>query len=150
MKRSLNILFNILKFILLIVVMISFVYIMFFMYKRLNKDFAGIFISVLPYILLLILFVVRATFTNLKNNQSLLYNFVCCFTLGMIGFSCYRAIFDSMMLIRDGFSSHINFNYFSSHVKVFDILIYGLFISDILLIFLNKKKVDGGYNEEKN
>lgn len=144
--KKINVFLNILKFVLLVAALIGTIYIMFFMYQRLGKSFSGIIISVLPYILLLILFVFNNVFSGIKVNQHMLYNFICCFSFSTILFCCYRAIFDDFMLIKNNYVSLINFSYYSPLIKIFNILMYGLVLSNILIIILNRRITKGGFD----
>lgn len=123
-------------------------YILIFMYQRLDKDpfgesFGEFFGVLLPFVLLLITFTINLAGRQKSVNEHLFFNASCVISLTAILFFGYRALTDQNMVLwgKDGYG--INFNYFADQITHIKVMVYVMLVIDILLIIqgrLNKKK----------
>ena len=139
MIKIANKIFYILKNIMLPIVLVATIYIIMFMFKRLEKEIFGAnlmeFIGVIaPFVVILILSVVNATLKqdNIRNN--LFYNITSFIVMFTICIFCYRALFDQNMFLWHKYGYNINFNYFADQVAPIKVMLYGLSIANILLM----------------
>lgn len=139
MNKILNKMFYILKNILLPILLFATIYIIVFMFKRLEKEifganfmeFAGI---IVPFILLIILLVINFFLKHDIVRNNLFYNLVSFIVMLTIFVFCYRALFDQNMFLWHKYGYNINFNYFADQVAPIKVMLYGLSIANILLI----------------
>ncbi len=140
MKRILNGCFYVLKWILLFGSFAFTLYIVTFMYKRLEKSMIESIPVFLPYLILFILFSINLVLNQKAVKNDLFYNFTCCFVFALFIYVGYRAVFDSYMVARIPLGYEINFNYYSDMISPLQIMLYGLSASNILLMFTGTKK----------
>ena len=139
MNKILNKMFYILKNILLPILLFATIYIIVFMFKRLEKEifganfmeFAGI---IVPFILLIILLVINFFLKHDIVRNNLFYNLVSFIVMLTIFVFCYRTLFDQNMFLWHKYGYNINFNYFADQVAPIKVMLYGLSIANILLI----------------
>ncbi len=137
MTKIINGFFSILRFILLLVCfMISF-YIIMNMYNRLEKSMLECIPTMLPFVLLLFLFLINFIFKQKTVNNCLFYNITCCFAFIVILFAAYRSFFDSNMVMILKLGYKINFNYFADVIAPMKSMLYLLIISNIFLIIVD-------------
>ncbi len=137
MTKIINGFFSILRFILLLVCfMISF-YIIMNMYNRLEKNMLECIPTMLPFVLLLFLFLINFIFKQKTVNNCLFYNITCCFAFIVILFAAYRSFFDSNMVMILKLGYKINFNYFADVIAPMKSMLYLLIISNIFLIIVD-------------
>lgn len=147
MTKIINKLLYILKNILFPIIFFATIYIVIFMFKRLEKDIFGAslieFIQiVLPFILLLILNLITI-FLNIKEvKNNIFYNITSFLVMLVISVFCYRAIMDKNMFLWYKYGYNINFNYFSDQVAPIKVMLYGLSLSSILLMIKGKLEED--------
>ena len=157
MLKMLNKLFYILKNIMLPITLIATIYIVMFMFKRLEKEIFGAnfmeFISViLPFILLLILIVVNTKFKHDNVRNNFFYNITSFLIMITILVFCYRALFDQNMYLWHKYGYNMNFNYFADQIAPIKVMLYGLSFANILLIiegYLDKDKLKSKNNVKK-
>ncbi len=142
MVKLLNKLLIILKNILLPITLFASIYIVIFMFKRLDKDVFGqnlmeFLAIVFPYFLLLILNIVNIFLKQKSVNDNLFYNATSFFVSITILIFCYRALFDKNMFLWYKYGYNINFNYFSDQIAAIKVMLYGLSIGNILLMISN-------------
>lgn len=143
MLKILNKIFYILKILLTIICMLVTIYITMFMFQRLEKDIFGANISefiqiLIPFILLLIMYILNSFCKHDSVRNCLFYN-ITGFLVGLVMFVfCYRALFDQNMFMWHKYEYEMNFNYFSDQIAQMKIMLYGLSISNILLIIQGK------------
>ena len=127
MKNLTNKVLLIAKFMILI---ISFIWIMFIllnMYQKLDKSIDIDFIMlIIPFIILIILFFFNFTFKVDSVRNNILYNVTCNMSLLSIVYLLYRTTFDKNMIyyFKDGYN--INFTYFNEqnmYIKIVMLLI---------------------------
>ena len=140
--RVLNKLLFCLKNILLPILFIATIYIVMFMFKRLGKEvFGSNFVEflevIIPFILLMILFILNIFMDHKLVKNNLFYNITSFAVMITIFIFCYRALFDKNMYLWHKYGYNINFNYFSDQLAAAKIMLYGLSISNILLIIAN-------------
>ena len=85
MKKLLNILFCIFKYIFFIISFISSLYIVIIMGVKYNKSYFDIFFMFVPYLILLLLFILNIFLKNDKVNKNIFYN-ITCFLVFLVNF----------------------------------------------------------------
>ena len=143
MTKIINKLLYILKNILFPIVFIATIYIVVFMFKRLEKDIFGAslmeFIQiVLPFILLLILNLITIFLNTKEVKNNIFYNITSFLVMLVISVFCYRALMDKNMFLWYKYGYNINFNYFADQVAPIKVMLYGLSLSSILLMIKGK------------
>lgn len=150
MKKILNGFFYILKHLLLIIAFVSTLYIIVYMYKRLNKSLTESIKVFLPYLVLFILFCINLIARQKGVTNNIFYNITCCLVLVTICYCGYRAIFDNNMLMSNKMEYKIQFNYYSDIISPMKIMLYGLSFANICLMFDQpEKKEKAGKTTEK-
>ena len=104
------------------------------MYQRLDKDFIGSIPNFIPFILLFIMFAINFIFRQKQVNQNTFYNITCVLVFAMLGFCIYRTFCDKNMIVLTRLGYDINFNYFADVIAPMKVLLYGLTVSDLLLM----------------
>ena len=148
MVKIFNKIFSILKLLLLVASFVLSLYIMLNMYESLEKDPFGKdfmeFIGVLiPFFCLLIVYVINITFKQKSINDNIFYNITCFIILLTILYMGIRSLMDSNLVLWHKTAYHINFDYFADQIFQIKAMLFGLFVTDILLIIegkLSKKK----------
>lgn len=148
MIKMFNKIFNILKILMVLLGLALTLYILIFMYQRLEKNpfgesFFEFFGVLLPFILTLIMFTVNIALKQKNVTGNTFYNASCVIALIAIIYFGYRALMDHNMvfLSKDGYG--INFNYFADQITQIKVLLYIMVVANIFLIIegkLNKKK----------
>lgn len=151
MKKILNTVFLILKFILLIISFGMSLYIVFSMYSRVGKNFTESIPIFIPYVIILMFFFMNITFRQKQVNNNIFYNLTCCLVFVSICLVCFRAILDKNMLLNEIMGYNINFSYFADFITFMKIMLYGLIISNILFMikFKQKKKIESNVEVSK-
>jgi len=142
MKKILNILFYVLKFILFLAAFGLTLMIIVQMNHRLNKSFMTTVNVFIPFIILLILFIVNLIFKHKNVTDNIFYNITCCLVFLTIIYVSYRALSDKNMVLNEKYGYGIDFNYFSNFVSYLKIMLYGLNIGNIFLMFQKLDKED--------
>lgn len=140
MTSIINKIFGILKYILLIIAFVLTLYIIIYMYHRLNKSLIQSYKIFIPFIMIFILFCTNFLFNKKKVQKNLFYNITCCLVFSLIIFVDYRTIFDTYMLANTKLGYNINFNYFNDFLIPLKIMLYGLSIINVLLMINFKSK----------
>ena len=138
MTKIINVFFSILKFLLLLVSFMVTFYIIMNMYHRLEKNLADCVPTMLPFIILLFLFIINFIFKQRSVNSCLFYNVSCCFAFAVILFAAYRSIVDETMVMILKLGYHINFNYFADVIAPMKAMLYLLIIANVLLMIIGK------------
>lgn len=154
MINIINKMFSFLKVILLLAAFMITLYITMYMYYNLEKqplgsDFMEFFANLLPYIILLVLFVINFVLRQKSVNNSIFYNLTCVIVFGAIIFMGYRALFDENMVLWHKTDYHINFEYFADQLSQIKVMVYGLIGANVLLMiegFLSKEKKEKSKN----
>lgn len=94
-----------------------------------------IFVIIIPYILLLIAFVVDLCFKRRKILNNCFYNLTACLVFGLNIFIIFKSLYGNMML------NSTNYNYFNVYYSFFIIMLYGLFWANILFLISSKLRV---------
>ena len=139
MIKIFNNIFNILKIVLVLVSFIMILYIMLYTFHYSGKSAFGIeflefFETLLPFILVLMTFVLNYTLNISEINDDVLFNVACNVALISIVFIGARTLFDQNMIFwaKDGYN--INFHYFANQIV-------HIFVTNILLIIESKIKL---------
>ena len=140
MKKIFNYLFYLLKFLLLIGALGITLFIIIRMNMRLNKSIVESISIFVPFIILLIIFIVNIIFKQKGVTKNLFYNLTCCLVFLTILVVGCRAIFDTNMVLNQKYGYGIDFNFFDNFIAYINIMLYGLFIADIFFMFREREK----------
>ena len=148
MVNIINKLFSFLKVILLLVSFVLVLYITMYMYYNLEKqplgsDFMEFFSNLIPFVLLLIIFVINLVARQKSVNNSIFYNLTSVVVFAAIIFMGYRAMFDQNMVLWHKTDYHINFEYFADQLSQIKVMVYGLIGANVLLM------IEGWLSKEK-
>lgn len=145
MKRLLNAVLSFLKYLLLVLAFGSTLFVILKLYTRLEKDITESISVFLPYLVLLIMFVISFCLNREYVRKNMFFNVTCCLVFLTNLVVVYRAIFDTNMLFNGIQKMGVNFNYFNDYLAFNNIMIYGLAVSNLVFIFMpndsNVKKV---------
>lgn len=150
MIKILNIFLNIFKVIMLLACFVFTFYIIANMYNRLGKNMINSISNFLPFVLLFILFSINFIFKQKIINECTFYNITCCLVLSMLLFAIYRTFFDKNMIMGLRLGYDINFNYFADMIAPMKFMLYGLSISNILLMLSGLKIFENVKERKKN
>lgn len=139
MKKIINNFLMVLKFLLLLVSFGLSFYIVLSMYSRVDKGIMEAIPIFLPYIFLLIVFSINISLKQKLVNNNLFYNLTCCLVFLCICFVSIRALLDQNMVLNEIMGYNINFSYYADFIVFMKMMMYGLFISNIIFIFTNNK-----------
>ena len=146
MIKILNKILFYLKNIMIIILVPITIYIVGYMFERLGKEMFGKnmieFIQVLlPFILLIILNFINIFAKQTEVKDNFYYNITSFLCMVVIAIFCYRALMDSNMYLLNKYSYHINFNYFADQIAPIKVMLYGLSVSNILLMIAGAIKI---------
>ncbi len=141
MKRIFNGLFYGLKFLLLIGAFGLTLFILIRMNLRLEKDIMSILPQFIPFLVLLVLFIINMILKQVGVSKNLFYNLTCCLVFTTIILVGCRAILDTNMVLNAKYGYGIDFNFFDNFLSYIKIMLYGLIIADILFMFREKEKL---------
>ena len=136
-----------LKNIILIILFPVTVYIIGYMFQRIGKEMFGenlleLVDVMFPFLLLIILNLVNLFAKQTEVKDNFYYNITSLLCMIVISIFCYRALMDSNMYFLNKYTYHINFNYFSDQIAPTKVMLYGLSVSNILLMVSNALKVE--------
>lgn len=139
MKQILNGLFYFLKFLLFIAAFAITLFIMLGMYQRLGKNMMESMKVFIPYLLLIILFIINIFARQTSVTKNIFYNITCTLVFSTIILVGLRAMMDPNMVLREQLGRNINFNFFDYFIPFMKIMLYGLSISNLFFMFPFKK-----------
>lgn len=153
MTKILNKLFRILHIIMLPILLVATIYIVMFMFQRLEKEifdanfteFLGV---IFPYLLLIILNIINMFLKQNNVKDNLFYNTTAFLVMIVITVFCLRALFDQNMFLWHKYGYNMNFNYFSDQIAPMKVMLYGLSIANVVLMIDGYIKSDN--KSEKN
>ena len=153
MTKILNKLFRILHIIMLPILLIATIYIVMFMFQRLEKEIFGAnfleFLGVIfPYLLLIILNIINMFLKQNNVKDNLFYNTTAFLVMIVITVFCLRALFDQNMFLWHKYGYNMSFNYFSAQIAPMKVMLYGLSIANVVLMIDGYIKFDN--QSEKN
>lgn len=134
MKKIINWILLVLKYILFLGAFASSFYIVLNMYRRLNKDMIESISIFIPYAILLILFFINIIFRQKSVNQNIFYNLTCCLVFVTTIVVSIRSIYDTNMILNKIMGYNINFIYFGDYIMFMKLLMYGLSLGNILFM----------------
>lgn len=150
MKKIFNWLFYGLKFLLLIAALGLTLFVLIRMNVRLEKNMMSVLPELVPFALLLILFIVNMIFKQKGVNENIFYNLTCSLVLATIVCVTLRAVLDTNMVLNEKYGYGVDFNFFDNFVAYINIMLYGLSIANILFMFREKDKNVEKSKELKN
>ena len=144
MIKILNKMLLVLKNIMLPILMAVTIYIIIFTYKRLDKDVLGLefVLNIVPFLLIIILNMLNIIFKHDSIKNNIFYNITSFLVALTIAVFCLRALNDKNMYLWYKYEYKINFNYFSDQLAAIKMMLYGLSVSNIILIIANKIKIE--------
>lgn len=140
MKRIFNGLFYGLKFLLLIAAFALALFIFIRMSMRLGNNITTVLPQFIPFLVLLVLFIINMLFKQEGVTKCVFYNLTCCLVLATIVLVSLRAIFDTNMVLNGKYGYGIDFNFFDNFISYINIMLYGLSLANILFMFKEKNK----------
>lgn len=140
MKKILNGIFMVLKFILLILGFGLSFFIVLSMYKRVDRNLIESIPIFAPYVIILLMFFINIIFGQKSVNRNLFYNLTCCLVFSCIVVVCLRAILDKNMLLNSIMGYNINFSYFNDFISFMKIMLYGLSLANIFFMIHEKEE----------
>ncbi len=149
MKKILNGLFYFLKFLLLIGAFGLTLFILVRMNIRLDKSVTTIIPEIVPFILILLVFIINFIFKQKGVTDNVFYNITCCLVFTTIIVASLRAIFDTNMVLNKKYGYGIDFNFFDNFIAYIKIMVYGLSIANLFLMFREKDKDEKPKKEKK-
>ena len=147
MKKILNLMFDILKYILLLGAFAITLFIIVRMNARLNKSFSSVISEFIPFLLIFILYVINLIFKQDGINNNIFYNLTSCIVFSTILVVGYRAFTDKNMVLNEKYGYGVDFNYFNTFIAYMKIMLYGLSVSNILFMIQPKEKT---FKKEKS
>ncbi|MEG1597470.1 MAG: hypothetical protein RR359_04265 [Bacilli bacterium] len=141
-EKVLNKFFYILKIIMMLASFVLSLYIIVYMYKRLEKDIMETVSIFIPFVLMFLLFSINMILNQKSVKENIFYNITCCVVFGFLLFAGYRAIYDNYMVANMRLGFKINFNYYSDIIAPMQAMLYSLCISNVVLMFLKDDKRD--------
>lgn len=148
MKKVINIMLGVLKYLLLLVAFSASLFIVLKMNQRLGKSITDSINIFIPYGILLLLYILNFSLDRRAILDNLFYNLTSClvFSTNLVVF--YRAVFDYNMLFNGIQKMGVNFNYFNDYLSFNRIMLYGLIIADIIFMFIPNMKKKNTINLE--
>lgn len=148
MKKVINIMLGVLKYLLLLVAFSASLFIVLKMNQRLGKPITDSINIFIPYGILLLLYILNFSLDRRAILDNLFYNLTSClvFSTNLVVF--YRAVFDYNMLFNGIQKMGVNFNYFNDYLSFNRIMLYGLIIADIIFMFIPNMKKKNTINLE--
>ena len=119
-----------------------FLYIVLSMYDRVNKSLIECIDLFIPYLLVLILFIINILFQQTTVTKNVFYNLTCCLAFITILVVCLRTIYDKNMVLNEIMGYGINFSYFNDFLAFMKVLLYGISIANIFFMFKDKTKIN--------
>lgn len=151
MKKILNILFYILQLVLFVAAFALTLVVMIQMNRRLEKSFMTTINVFVPFGILLVLLMLNMIFNQKTVRDNILYNITSNLIFATIGIVALRAMFDNHLIISTLNSYHMDFNFFANFLPFLKIMLYGLCISNVLLMFhISQKNTDKGKKRKKS
>lgn len=138
MKKILNYIFYIFKFLLLICAFGLSLFIIIRMNVRLEKNILSDLPVFIPFLLLLVVFIINIIFNQKSVTSNLFYNITCCLVLATVILVSLRAILDENMVLNQKYGYGIDFNFFDNFIAYIKIMFYGLVIGNIFFMFREK------------
>ena len=140
MKKILNGILMVLKFILLILGFGLSFFIILSMYKRIDKNIIESIPIFIPFILILFLFFINIIMNQKSVNSNIFYNLTCCLVFGCILVAGLRSVLDKNMLLNSIMGYNINFSYFIDFIAFMKIMLYGLSLANIFFMIHEKEE----------
>lgn len=138
MIKIINMFFSILKVLLLLACFMITLYIIMNMYHRLDKNMLESIPTMLPFVILLFLFIINFLFKQKMVNSCFFYNISCCLTFVVVLYAAYRSVFDETMVMMLKLGYNINFNYFADVIAPMKAMLYLLIVANIILIVIGR------------
>ena len=136
MKKVINIILSLLKYVLLIAAFALTLFIILKMNMRLNKSLADSVFIFVPYGILLLLYILNGFLNKKAITENLFYNLTSVLVFCTNVVVGLRAIFDTNMLYNAIQKMGVNFNYFNDYLAFNRIMLYGLIIANIVFMFI--------------
>lgn len=148
MNKILAKMFGILKILLFILSIMSVLFGILSTYSRLEKSLLDAISVFIPFILLLVIYIVNLFRRDSKINDNLLLNFVSCIVFAAIIVFGVRAKLDTNMVLYHKYGINYNPSFFSDNLTFVVSMLYCLIVSNFFLIVasvLGKEKKKNKY-----
>lgn len=147
MKQIINILLAFLKFVMLLIATGLIFYGLLITFRRLDKPVTDAIPVMIPFVLLLIAFVINLFAKQKLINRNLFYNITAVLALGAIIIIGLRAKFDTGMMLYHKYGIGYSPSYLADNLGTIKTLLYFLLISNVLLMISGaltkpKKKIE--------
>lgn len=110
------------------------------LYSKNGRNIIDSMPLLISFVLLFTLFVINFIYKQESVNKNIFYNVTCILVFIFYTFIIYRTFLDKNILIILKTGSKINYDYFITMINPIKILLYGLSISNVLLILTNFKE----------
>lgn len=142
MKEVLNKMFSLLKYLLLITTFGLVFFCLMSTYSRLGKSMFEAVDVFIPFVFVLVMYIINIIIADNSASKSLLFNFVSCLVFVVAIIVCLRSILDKNMLLY--YKYQINFNpaFFADNLSAIEFMFYVIGGSNVLLLvkdLINKK-----------
>ena len=134
MKDILSKLFGFFKYILLIVSFGLVLYGIMMTYSRLEKPLTDAVSVFLPFVVVLVMFLISLIVGSSKVNNNLLFNFVSCFVFITIIVVCLRSLFDDKMILFYKYQMNFNPAFFADNLSIIEVMLYMIGSANALLL----------------
>ena len=133
MEKILAKLFGFLKYLLLIIAFGLVFFGIMKTYARLDKSLVEAFDIFLPFALVLVMFIANLFVKNKHVNDNLFFNFVSVLAFLVIILVCFRALFDTNMILWSKYNIEFNPAYFADNLSLVQALLYMVFGANVVL-----------------
>lgn len=118
------------------------------MYNRLSKSLVECIPTMLPFVVLLVLFTFNFVLGHKAVNNNIFFNIACCMAFTVVLFAAYRTFTDYNMVMITKLGYKMNFNYFADVIAPMKAMLYLLALSDVFLIISDYKTKQEKQNVE--
>ncbi len=137
MKDILSSIFGFLKYILLVTAFGLVFYGIMVTYARLEKSLIQAVPIFIPFILVLLTYILSLVISGKNVSKNLLFNLTSVLVFSVIIVICLRAKFDTSMILYHKYQIHFNPSYFADNLAIIKALVYMIGIANIILLICN-------------
>lgn len=127
-------LFGFIKYLLLIIAFGLVFFGIMVTYSRLEKSLLDALDIFIPFVFVLIMFIINLFVKSDNISKNLLYNLVCNLVFAAIIVICLRAMFDKNMLLYEKYGINFNPSFFSDNLSAIRVMLYMIGFSNIVLL----------------
>lgn len=142
MKDLLSSIFGILKYILLIIAFGLVFYGIMITYARLEKPLTEAVPVFLPFIFVLVTYILSIVITGNNVSKNLLFNFTSCMVFLVSIIVCLRAKFDTNMVLYYKYQINYNPTFFADNLSIIKAMVYMIGATNVILLICNLLEKD--------